>query len=104
LRLRYALGANGDGVRFMGQAGVGVMRNTIPLDNNMPGMDTDVVAQGPILLGGGVGYAKSLSSSVAFIADASALLGVAAFAMPGLSPKFNTGFGADLSIGLQFGL
>jgi hypothetical protein len=104
LRLRYALGAGGNGLRFLGQVGVGVMRNTIPLDNNMPGMDTDVVAQGPILAGGGIGYAKRLSGSVAFVADASALLGIAAFAMPGLSPKFNTGFGADLSIGLQFGL
>jgi hypothetical protein len=104
LRLRYALGATGEGLRFMGQAGVGVMRNTIKLDNSMPGMDTDVVAQGPLLVGGGIGFAKRLSGSVSFIADLSALIGVAAFSMPGISPQFNTGFGADLSVGVQFGL
>jgi hypothetical protein len=105
LRVRYALGANGDGLRFMGQAGIGVMRNTIKLDNSEPGMDTDVVAQGPLLLGAGIGFSKRLASRVSFIADLSALAGIPlGTALSGLSPKFNTGFGADLQIGLQFGI
>jgi hypothetical protein len=104
LRLRYALSRRGDGLRFMGQVGVGVLRNTIKLDNSMPGMDTDVVAQGPVLLGGGIGFARALSGSIAFVADLSATAGIAAFTMPGLSPQLNTGFGFDLSIGLQFGI
>jgi hypothetical protein len=104
LRLRYALSRRGDGLRFMGQVGVGVLRNTIKLDNSMPGMDTDVVAQGPVLLGGGIGFARALSGSIAFIADLSATAGIAAFSMPGLSPQLNSGFGFDLSIGLQFGI
>lgn len=104
LRVRYSLSPTGDGLRFMGQAGVGVMRNTIKLDNNAPGMDTDVVAQGPILIGGGVGFTRPLTSSVSFIADLSVLAGLAAFEMPGVSPKFNHGVGADLSLGIQFGL
>ncbi|HTL36509.1 MAG TPA: hypothetical protein VL326_25425, partial [Kofleriaceae bacterium] len=105
VRARYALAPDGQGVRFMGQIGGGVMRNTIKLDNSMPGMDTDVVAQGPLLFGGGVGFAKRLSGSVSFIADLSALAGIAVVDhVGGLSPKLNTGFGADLSIGLQLGL
>lgn len=104
LRVRYALAPSGEGLRFLGQAGVGVLRNTIKLDNSMPGMDTDIVAQGPILLGAGVGFAKRLSSSVAFVGELSALAGLAAFEMPGISPVFNTGFGFDLSLGLQLGL
>jgi len=105
LRVRYALGANGDGLRLMGQAGVGVMRNTIKLDNSEPGMDTDIVAQGPLLLGGGIGFAKHLSNNLSFIADLSALVGIPlGTALSGLSPRFNTGFGADLSIGLQVGI
>ena len=88
----------------LGQAGVGVLRNTIKLDNSMPGMDTDVVAQGPILLGGGVGFVKPLASSVAIVGELSVLAGIAAFPMAGLSPTFNTGFGIDLSVGLQLGL
>ena len=89
----------------MGQAGIGVLRNTIKLDNAEPGMDTDVVAQGPLLLGGGIGFAKPLSSSVSFIADVSILAGIQmGSVLSGLSPKFNTGVGADLSIGFQIGL
>ena len=103
-RLRHFLSPTGVGLRLMGQLGIGVMRNTIKLDTSMPGMDTDIVAQGPLLLGGGVGWSKRLSSKVSFVADFSALIGSAAFSMPGLSPTFNTGFGADLSVGLQFGL
>lgn len=104
VRVRYALSRTGDGLRLMGQLGVGVLRNTIKLDNSMPGMDTDIVAQGPFLLGAGVGFAKKLSGSVSFVAELSAMLGIAAFSMPGLSPSFNTGFGFDLAIGLQFGI
>jgi hypothetical protein len=104
VRVRYSTGAY-EGLRFMGQLGIGVMRNTIKLDNNEPGMDTDVVAQGPLLIGGGLGYAKRLSSSVAFIADLSVLAGVKmGSVLSGLSPKYNNGFGADVSIGLQVGL
>jgi len=104
LRVRYGLSPSGDGLRFMGQLGVGVLRNTIKLDNSMPGMDTDVVAQGPVLVGGGIGFARHLSGSVAFIADLSATAGLAAFSMPGLSPQLNSGFGFDFSVGVQLGL
>jgi hypothetical protein len=104
-RIRYALDASGDGLRFMGQAGIGVLRNTIKLDNSEPGMDTDIVAQGPLLVGAGIGFAKRLSNNLSFIADLSALAGIQmGTALSGLSPKFNNGFGADLSIGLQFGI
>jgi hypothetical protein len=103
-RVRYALSPTGEGLRFMGQAGIGVMRNTIKLDNGTPGMDTDIVAQGPLLIGAGVGYARRLTDNLSFIGDMSVLGGLAAFDMPGLSPIFNSGFGIDLSLGLQVGL
>jgi len=104
LRVRYALSDSGEGVRVMGQLGAGILRNTIKLDNSMPGMDTDIVAQGPLLVGGGVGFTKHLGGSVSFIADLSALAGIAVVDHLGSAPKLNTGFGADLSIGLQLGL
>lgn len=103
-RLRLSLADNGDGIRVMGQIGAGILRNTIKLDNSMPGMDTDVVAQGPLLVGGGIGYAKHLSSSLAFTADFSALAGIAVTDHLGSAPKLNNGVGADLSIGFQLGL
>ncbi|MBV8755899.1 MAG: hypothetical protein JO257_01410 [Deltaproteobacteria bacterium] len=103
LRVRYALSPTGQGVRIMGQAGAGVLRNTIKLDNAMTGMDTDIVAQGPVLIGAGVGYTKALSGNISFLADFSALAAIATTSQAFASPKLNTGFGADLSLGLALG-
>ena len=104
VRVRYALADSGDGLRFMGQVGAGILRNTIKLDNSMPGMDTDVVAQGPLLVGGGAGFARKLSPSISFIADLSVLAGIAVVKQLGAAPVLNNGFGLDLSLGIQFGL
>jgi hypothetical protein len=102
-RVRYALAPSGEGVRFMGQVGVGILRNTIKLDNSTPGMDTDIVAQGPLLIGGGVGFTKRLSGNVSFLADFSALAAIAIVDSFAGAPQLNSGFGADLSIGVQLG-
>lgn len=102
LRVRYALSSSGEGVRVMGQVGGGVMRNTIKLDTGMAGMDTDIVAQGPILVGAGIGFLKKLGDNFAFVADLSALAGIAIGDKVGTT-RVNTGFGADLSLGLAVG-
>ena len=65
-------------------------------------MDTDIVAQGPLLVGGGIGYMKRLGGNFAFVADLSALVGIAITDKVGTT-RINTGFGADLSIGLAVG-
>jgi hypothetical protein len=103
LRLRYALSPTGTGLHVMGQIGAGILRSTIKLDTSTNGMDTDIVAQGPLLVGGGVGYTKQLSGSIAFLVDFSALLGVAVTDHLGSAPALNTGLSADLSLGLAFG-
>ncbi len=102
LRLRYALSASGEGVRVMGQIGGGVMRNTIKLTTSEAGMDTDIVAQGPLLIGAGIGFMKKLGGKVAFVADLSALAGIAIVDKVGTT-KVNNGVGADLSLGLAVG-
>jgi hypothetical protein len=102
LRVRYALSKSGDGIRVMGQIGGGVMRNTIHVNTGMPGMDTDIVTQGPLLVGAGVGYIKRLGGNFAFVADLSALLGVAVVDKIGTTTP-NTGVGADLSLGIAVG-
>ena len=86
----------------MGQLGGGVMRNTIKLTTTTPGMDTDIVAQGPLLLGAGVGFIKHLGGRVAFVADVSALAGIAVVDKLGTT-KVNSGVGADLSLGFAVG-
>jgi hypothetical protein len=102
IRVRYAFSPTGEGVRVMGQAGAGFMRNTIKLDNGMTGMDTDIVAQGPLLLGAGLGYAKRIAGAVYFVADMSALAGIAVVKTIGTSTLTN-GVGADLELGLALG-
>lgn len=103
VRVRYSLAESGDGFHVMGQVGAGFLRNTIKVDvsNAMMG-DTDVVAQGPLLVGGGIGYTKRLSQTVAFIADLDALAGIAVVSTIGNSPM-NSGISADANIGFTFG-
>ncbi len=104
VRVRHNLTDTGEGLRAMGQVGVGILRNTIKLDDATAGMDTDIVAQGPLLLGGGVGYTKRLSSNIAFLVDVSAIAGIAVVKSLGSAPALNSGVSADLSIGLAVGL
>jgi hypothetical protein len=66
------------------------------------GGDTDIVAQGPLLIGGGVGYLKRLSSALAFFADLDATAGIAVVKSIGLSPM-NSGISADANIGFTVG-
>ena len=105
VRLRYAFSRSGDGVRIMGEAGVGVLRNTLKINAtaDMPGMDTDVVAEGPLLFGLGVGYKKHLNNAFAFLAELDALGGIAVADKLGSAIHLNTGFAADLTLGLSVG-
>lgn len=103
VRVRYALAESGEGLRVMGQVGAGYLRNTIKLDTAMTtGGDTDIVAQGPLLIGGGIGYMKRLGSAVAFIADVNVTAGLAVVKTVGLSPM-NSGISADANIGFAVG-
>jgi len=103
VRVRYALSRSSEGVRVIGQLGVGILRNTIRLNNAVDGMDTDIVAQGPLLLGVGVGYTKRISGNIALLADLSALAGIAVAETLGSVSNLNNGVSADLSLGVVFG-
>lgn len=103
LRARYALSNSGDGLRIMAELGAGILRNTIKLDNTMAGMDTDVVAQGPLLLGAGIGYVRHVSDSLAFLVDFDAVAGIAIVNKVGSAVHLNTGVSADMRLGLAVG-
>lgn len=103
LRVRYALSTAGEGLRVMGQIGGGIIRNTIKLKESMDGQDTDIVGQGPLLVGAGVGYTKRLSGNVAFVLDLSVLGAIAVVDKVGNAPNLGSGIGADLSAGISFG-
>ena len=103
VRVRYALAPGGEGIRVMGQLGAGILRHTIKLNNAEAGMDTDIVAQGPLLIGAGVGYTKLLTGKLAFTADFSALGAIAVVDELGSAPNLNSGITADLSLGFAVG-
>jgi hypothetical protein len=103
LRARYALSKTGEGLRLMGQAGAGILRNTIKLKESADGMDTDIVGQGPLLIGADVGYMKRLSGNIAFVGDLSVLGAIAVVDKVGNAPNLSNGIGADLSVGISFG-
>jgi hypothetical protein len=106
LRVHRAFSASGDGLRVMGELGGGILRNTIKLDTTEatgPGMDTDIVAQGPLLVGAGIGYTKHLGKRVAFLVDVDVIAGIAVVDKVGSAINLNTGIGADLSLGLAVG-
>ena len=103
LRVRYALSKSGEGLRVMGQIGGGIIRNTIKLNESQDGMDTDIVGQGPLLVGAGVGYMKRLSGNIAFVGDLSVLGAIAVVDKLGNAPNLGNGIGADLSVGLSVG-
>jgi hypothetical protein len=103
LRARYALSKSGEGIRVMGQVGGGIIRNTIKLKESMDGQDTDIVGQGPLLLGAGVGYVKRLSGNFMFVGDLSVLGAIAVVDKLGNAPNLGSGIGADLSVGLAVG-
>jgi hypothetical protein len=106
LRVRYALSSGGDGLRVMAELGAGILRNTIKLSSNKaedPGMDTDIVAQGPLLLGAGIGYSKRLGGSLAVFGELAAISGIAIVDKVGSAIHLNTGVSADLSLGVSVG-
>ncbi|HEY0484476.1 MAG TPA: hypothetical protein VGD37_43445, partial [Kofleriaceae bacterium] len=100
VRLGYAFSGSGDGLHVMGELGFGILRNTIQLATNMPGMDTDIVAQGPLLLGAGVGYTQHLTGPLAVVVDLDAISGLAIVDKLGTAIHLNTGISADMRLGL----
>jgi hypothetical protein len=69
----------------------------------MEGMDTDIVAQGPLLIGAGVGYSKRLGGAVALFVDVTAIAGIAVVDKVGSAIRLNTGISADVALGLAVG-
>lgn len=99
VRMRYAFSPSGDGLHVLGQIGFGFLRHAVKVDNPEPGMDTDVLAQGPLLVGGGIGATLHLTRSLALFADVSVLGGLAVVNHLGNS-VLNSGVAGDLTLGM----
>jgi tetratricopeptide repeat protein len=103
VRLSYALSDTGRGFHISGEAGFGILRNTITLATEDPTMNTDIVAQGPLLFGTGIGYTFRLSDSLAFLIDLDAIAGIAVVDKLGTAIHLHTSVSADMCIGLAVG-
>lgn len=103
VRLSYALSDRGSGFHISGEAGFGILRNTITLSTQDPTMNTDIVAQGPLLLGSGIGYTFRLSDSFAFLLDLDAIAGIAVVDKLGTAIHLHTSVSADMCAGLAVG-
>lgn len=99
VRMRYAFSATGDGIHVLAQVGFGFLRHAVKVDDPEPAMDTDVLAQGPLLVGGGIGATFHLTRSLALFADVSVLGGLAVVNRLGNS-VLNSGVAGDLTIGM----
>lgn len=103
VKVRYALNPKGYGIVVSGAAGGGIMRNTIKLTMvTDPGMDTDLVAFGPLLLGGGVGYSARLGNTLRLNADLNVIAGIPVVNKIGQS-HLNFGVEFDFALGLLVG-
>jgi hypothetical protein len=77
LRVSYLLSNAGEGLALHGDVGAGVIRHVIKLDKPAAdGGDTDTYATGPLLLGAGAAWSKTLGGPLRFIADLNLLAGV----------------------------
>ena len=102
LRVRHSLAATGSGLMVVGGIGGGVLRNTIKLDGAQEGMDTDVVAMGPLIINLGAGYNASLGGGVNLVAELNALAGIPVTSKLGNS-ILNFGVQFDFNLGLVLG-
>ncbi len=102
IRIRHSLSKTASGLMVVGGLGGGVVRDTIKLENAPAGMDTDVVALGPMLVNLGAGYNASLGGGVNLVAELNALAGVPVTGKLGNS-ILNFGVQFDFNLGLVLG-
>ncbi len=105
LKVRQFLGDGQEGLQVSGMIGGGVMRNTIKLTQAEDGMDTDIVAMGPLLVGAGAGYTMALGGPLKFVAELNAIAGIPVVDKLGADPGFKLNFGVevDANVALMFG-
>jgi hypothetical protein len=98
VRFRYALSPKRSAAYVMGELGGGLIRNTVKLRAVSGDMDTDIVALGPLLAGGGMGYSMGLSDNLQLLFDLSAVAGIPVVGELGGS-ALNFGIQVDATVG-----
>ena len=91
------------GLSVVGALGGGVIRQTIQIENGAADMNVDTAAIGPVLVGGGLGYARPLGSRLRLVAEAGILVGVPVVSELGTSrPELGIHLDLDVGVALAF--
>ena len=99
-RLRYAMSQSGSGLIISAAAGFGVVRQTVKLEDVLDtNMDTDTSAIGPFLVGGGMGYTRSLGGPVHLAAEADVTTAIPIVDKLG-DARLNFGIQFDFNLGV----
>jgi hypothetical protein len=107
LRVAYVLSSDGEGLALHGDVGGGLMRHTIGLakpyivDGKEQGK-TDIVASGPLLIGGGAHWSKTLGGPLRFVLDFNLLAAIPVVKELGENKNLNFTLNLDFNAGLQF--
>lgn len=101
LRYRRSLNPSGEGLMVSGAIGGGLIRHTVTLTEAAPNEDTDTTASGPLLVGGGVGFSRSVGGPIKFIAELNAIAGIPIVGEIGTCPS-TTGGCVEPNFALQF--
>jgi hypothetical protein len=101
-RFSFAPSSAQSGPYLAGQLGAGIIRNTLKLtEQAVEGMDTDIVALGPLLIGAGGGYSIALSPMLSLQVDLTAIAGLPVVDELDTS-RLNFGVQFDASLGAAF--
>jgi len=99
MRLLFVFDPSGEGLSLHGDVGGGFIRHNIKLDAKYMDGDVDTVATGPLLIGGGANWVKTLGGPMRFVLDFNVLTGVPVAELGGVVPYFSVNL--DLNVGLQ---
>ncbi len=103
LRFRHALDPSGEGLQVSGSIGGGIIRHTVKLsDATADEGDTDTGAIGPLFLGGGVGYSRSMGGPIRFVAELNAVAGLPVVSELGATKVLNFAIHFDANLALLF--
>ena len=104
LRIHYSLQPDGgDGLAVVGAIGGGLIRHTVKIDDQAPDMNVDTTASGPLLLGAGLNYLRSLSGPMKVVLGLNATAGVPiGVELQGVSPGFALQIDANLGVLFAF--
>jgi hypothetical protein len=103
VRVRHAFSPTGEGVVVNGGMGAGIIRHTVKLTGVDDGTgDTDTSASGPLFIGTGAGYLRSLGGPMRFIAELNVIAGIPVAKVGEIDPGFALQIDANLGIVVAF--